>query len=89
MSKGKFILRVQAVDAVQWSGHADQHPLVRGMGHSFDTRPEGDTREIGICMTHYGRKQILAGDWIVTQWHGGVDVVPGNQFERLYAPVAA
>lgn len=89
MKSGAFIRRVRPVQAVQWSGHADRHPLVRGLGHSFDTRLDGDVREIGLCMTHYGRKQILAGDWIVTEASGAVDIVPGHQFERLYAPVEA
>lgn len=85
----RFVRRVQPVTAVQWSGHSQPHPLVRGLGHHFDTRVDGDQREIGLCMTHYGRKQILAGDWIVTEATGAVDVVTGHQFARLYAPAEA
>lgn len=84
MKDGMFIRRVRPVHAVRWDGHADGHPLVRQLATEHDSRHSGDHRELGICTTHYGRRHILAGDYIVTEYTGAVDVISGTRFLRDY-----
>lgn len=72
------------VPAVQWLTHGD-HSAVSKLGAAHDPRIDGDDREIGLCQTHYGRKYIRSGDWIIWNRAGFiVAVMSDGEFKRDY-----
>jgi hypothetical protein len=88
---GKFIKKVEPVDAVQWKVSMDIPSVKKHIGCNYRMCPicGGDAETTPIYYVDLGNDilYIRDGNWIVTEDNGKKSVYDDKRFKELYEPL--
>ena len=84
----KFVQKLQIVEAVQFDGSLESVAACSGVAPDTAMR-NGDAGFVEVTIARVAGVVLRAGDWIVTDCRGGIDVMSDDIFQSSYAPAVA